>query len=111
MRSLQDIKKDSRIQIQTVGMDGGQGWLTLHGKTFRVVWSNGGGWEHVSMSTSSRCPTWEEMCKAKDVFFYPYEICVEYHPAEKDYVNFHPYCLHIWRPVDGKFPKPPKIFV
>ena len=56
-------------------------------------------------------PTWEEMCKIKGIFFGPDECCVEYHPAEKDYVNVHPYCLHIWRPQNAEIPKPPTIFV
>ena len=31
--------------------------------------------------------------------------------GEEDYVNVHPYCLHIWRPQHQDLPKPPKIFV
>ena len=76
-----------------------------------VIWSNGGGWDHVSVSYPKRCPTWEEMCKIKEVFFLPDECCVEFHPAAEDYVNVHQYCLHIWRPQNVAIPKPPKIYV
>jgi hypothetical protein len=31
---------------------------------------------------------------------------VQYHPAEKDYVSNHPYCLHIWKPVGVELPVP-----
>ena len=114
MRALADIRKDSRVMIVHDGVDGGEGWVNI-GRGLAAapfaVWSNGGGWDHVSVSFARRCPTWEEMCKIKGIFFGPDECCVEYHPAEKDYVNVHPYCLHIWRPQNAEIPKPPKIFV
>ena len=91
--------------------DGGNGWVTIGGKMLFVVFSFGGGWDHVSVSLKNRCPTWDEMCVVKDVFFDKEECCIEYHPAEKDYVNFHPYCLHIWKPQNETIPTPPKIFV
>lgn len=91
--------------------DGGSGWVTIHGKTFFVIYSNGGGWEHVSMSSNNRCPTWEEMCFCKNIFFDEDECCIEYHPAKADYVNDHPYCLHIWKPIGIELPKPPTIMV
>src|SRR5262245_54586743 len=28
-------------------------------------------WDHVSVSLSHRCPTWDEMCWVKDLFFLP----------------------------------------
>ena len=34
------------------------------------------------------------------------EICVEYHPKKSEYVNNHPYCLHIWKPIDVELPTP-----
>lgn len=79
-----------------------------------VIWSFGGGWEHVSVAGRNRCPTWEEMCELKSIFWRPDEACVQYHPAENDYVNMLPYCLHIWRPIEeysGVLPIPPSIFV
>lgn len=58
-------------------------------------------WEHVSVSLPSRCPTWNEMCEVKHLFFENDEIVVQFHPAKSDYVNHHNYCLHLWRPVAG----------
>lgn len=72
-----------------------------------VVWSNGGGWDHVSISFADRCPTWEEMCVVKRIFFNPEETVIEYHPAESEYVNDFPYCLHLWRPQEQAIPTPP----
>ena len=111
MRSFEEIRKDRRFQGKEKGADGGSGWVTIRGKTIFVVYSNGGGWDHVSASMANRCPTWDEMCLIKDVFFREDECCIEYHPQKKDYVNKHPYCLHIWKPQNAELPTPPKIFV
>lgn len=76
-----------------------------------VFYSNGGGWDHVSVSHKNRCPTWAEMCIIKDIFFDEEECCVEYHPAKSKYVNIYPNCLHIWKPQNRSIPVPPKVFV
>lgn len=76
--------------------------------------SNGMGWEHVSVSipTDRRCPTWEEMCFVKDQFWNdPDDVVIQYHPAKKDYVNNHEFCLHLWRKKDTNFETPPSIMV
>lgn len=37
---------------------------------FRCQASDGGGWEHVSVTLSvKRCPDWEEMCMIKNMFW------------------------------------------
>lgn len=64
-------------------------------------------WEHVSVSRQDRCLTWEEMCEIKDLFFFEDEEVMQIHPAKKNYVNIHPYCLHLWRPKTEKIPLPP----
>ena len=111
MKNFDEIRKDRRFTNRERGEDGGNGWITLRGKTFFTIYSNGGGWDHVSVSLRDRCPSWEEMCEIKDVFFNPDECCVEYHPAKKDYVNIHPYCLHIWKPQKTEMPTPPTLYV
>ncbi len=88
----------------------------VQGRSFNVTASDGGGWDHVSVTPRSEkrrtCPTWEEMCEIKDMFFEPEEAVVQYHPARSEYVNNHPLCLHLWRPNDGTvLPTPPRIFV
>ena len=57
-----------------------------------------GGWEHVSVSTATRCPTWEEMCEVKDLFWSEDEAVIQFHPPRAEYVNNHRYCLHLWKP-------------
>lgn len=86
-----------------------------HGRSFFVIASNDGGWEHVSVSPCNpkrkSCPTWEEMCVIKDLFFLPEECVIEYHPPKSQYINDYPYCLHLWRPIHQKIPMPPNCFV
>jgi len=65
------------------------------------------GWEHVSVSTETRPPDWNEMAFIKDLFWEETEWVIQYHPSIEDYVNHHPYCLHLWRPLDQEIPKPP----
>ena len=73
----------------------------------KVIASDGEGWEHVSVSRPDRVPTWAEMCAVKALFWQPEACVVQYHPPESDYVNCHPYCLHLWRPVGQEIPRPP----
>lgn len=75
------------------------------------------GWEHVSVTIApvnkspTRCPTWDEMCWVKDQFWNKDEVVIQYHPAEKDYVSQHDYCLHLWRPKNVQLPTPLTLMV
>jgi len=118
MKSLKIITSElgSRkdFEIVKLSFDGGFGIFTkgnLKGMT--VIWSYGGGWEHVSIDGKKRMPTWDEMCDLKDMFWEEDECCIQYHPAKSEYVNNLPYCLHIWKPIEkyaGKLPIPPSVF-
>lgn len=64
------------------------------------------GWEHVSVSSYKKrqLPTWEVMCRLKDMFWNKNEQVIQIHPDESHY--FHGYkdlenVLHLWRPVNG----------
>ena len=67
------------------------------------------GWDHVSVSIrgSKKPPSWDIMCKVKDMFWDKDEVVIQYHPAEKDYVNLHPGVLHLWKPIGVVLPMPP----
>lgn len=65
-------------------------------------------WEHVSVSTQNRCPTWDEMCRVKDLFWGSHELVIQMHPPRHLYVNHHPFCLHLWKPIGVDVPIPPK---
>ena len=64
-------------------------------------------WDHVSVSTQARVPNWAEMCWIKSLFFDDEETVVQYHPAKSEYVNVHPFVLHLWRKCGEPFPMPP----
>lgn len=69
------------------------------------------GWEHVSVSLPHRCPTWDEMETIKRLFFRDNETVMQLHVPEKDHVNYHPFCLHLWRPLNKTIPRPPQVLV
>lgn len=90
----------------------GAALVTLEsGEVVRAIFSNGEGWDHVSVSLPDRCPTWGEMCEIKDMFFDAQDCVMQLHPPRSQYINRHPYCLHLWRPHAGGIPMPPLDFV
>lgn len=114
MKTNEELGKTPNLLIRRTGIDGGMGVLYRAGREYgSVIWSNGGGWEHVSVSPfkKSYTPTWDEMCSLKDMFFHDDEVVVQYHPAKSEYVNNVPNCLHLWRPIDQQMPTPPSIMV
>lgn len=68
-----------------------------------------GAWEHVSVSVyqKKKPPTWECMCFIKKLFWDEDDCVIQYHPPKRVYVNCHPGCLHLWRPVGVELPMPP----
>jgi len=80
-------------------------------QTVMVIASNGCGWEHVSVSRRDRTPTWDEMCQVKALFWDDEDCVMQLHPPRSEWVNNHPNCLHLWRPVDTALPMPPSILV
>jgi hypothetical protein len=75
--------------------------------------SDGGGWEHVSVSVpgGKTCPAWEEMDFVKRLFWDDTDCVAQLHVPRKDWVNFHPRTLHLWRKVGEEWATPPSIFV
>lgn len=92
--------------------------------------SDGMGWQHVSITLSKeeifrvsrgiskkklvtveRCPTWEEMSVVKEMFWNDYETVMQLHPPKSEYVNQHPYCLHLWKPDNIEIPLPDSLMV
>lgn len=82
------------------------------GRKFMIIVSQGEGWEHVSVTQKSKKPpSWQDMCQIKALFWGPEDCVVQYHPPASEYVNNHPGCLHLWRPMDQDMPQPPSIMV
>ncbi len=113
MKKLELIKSNKNIIKMETVIDGGYLFLKLFpkGKLVKIIFSWGDGWDHISASYSNRCLTWEEMCMVRDIFFNEDETVIQYHPTKDNYVNIHPYTLHLWRPQNEKIPVPPKYMV
>lgn len=79
----------------------------------KIMASDSMGWEHVSVSIhgKQRCPTWDEMDKVKNLFWAEDECVIQYHPPLDQYINHHPYVLHLWKPVGVDLPLPPSSMV
>lgn len=88
---------------------------------FGCMVTDGMNWDHVSVSIKvdghkkikhvDRCPTWEEMCYVKSLFWDDEEPVMQLHPAKSTWVNNHPYCLHMWRPQNAVIPLPLPLMV
>lgn len=87
--------------------------LSNRGKVeLKIIASDGGGWDHVSVSLidKKRVPSWNEMCFVKDLFFDETETVLQFHPKKSEYVNNHPFCLHLWKKQGEECELPPSIF-
>lgn len=58
-------------------------------------------WLHVSFSRSDRLPSWEDLKYVKEVLIGKDKLAVQLLPREDDYLNVHPYTLHLYRRVNG----------
>lgn len=80
------------------------------GAELKIIAADGDetGWDHVSVSCRNRPPNWQEMAFVKDLFWEPEECVMQLHPPRSEYVNNHPYCLHLWKPTNQPIPLPPR---
>lgn len=72
-----------------------------------IIASQGGEWDHISVSRRNRPPNWPEMERVRMLFFGPNETVMQLHVPAGDHVNAHPNCLHLWRPQNVEIPRPP----
>ena len=86
--------------------DGAYQVLGPCGASLRIITSYGYNWDHVSVSLSNRNPNWQEMCYVKSLFWDEEETVVEYHIAKSQFVENHPYVLHLWKPQDKEILTP-----
>jgi len=77
----------------------------------KIIASSGEGWDHVSVSKIKRIPSWIEMSYVKQRFFLDEEAVMQLHVPTSMHINYHPNCLHLWRPQDQIIPLPPAILV
>jgi hypothetical protein len=95
----------------TYGLTGAFEVVGPMSRKLRLIASDGEGWEHVSISIDNRPPNWAEMCFAKDLFWNDDECVIQYHPPRSQYVNCHPFTLHLWKPIGIELPMPPTYLI
>ncbi len=104
--SLEEFRRvHPRLGSSPKGADYGYFELGL----LRIISSGSGDrWEHVSVSLADRTPTWEEMSSIVEYFWRDDETVLQFHPRRAEYVNNHPYCLHLWKQRRKNHPLPPR---
>lgn len=60
-----------------------------------IVSKDAGKW-HMSMSFRDRIPTYEELKEARYYFIYDHVTMGQLFPPKSQFVNVHPYTLHLW---------------
>ena len=103
MKKIEAYRKSIHPFISKKGDNFGLFYIPFKKVTLKVLCSplGKGEWDHVSVSTHFRCPTWEEMNFIKDLFFSENDTVVQFHPKKSEYVNNHKYCLHLWKHKEG----------
>ena len=105
-----------RIQVKGPWPETGPGengffeFKSPHG-VVRCLAAKGDGWEHVSVSHPHKIPSWEIMVRVRHLFWSDDVTVMQLHPPLADYVDCHPYTLHLWRPEEGEIPRPPNWMV
>jgi len=111
------IKTGRSASTSAFGNNGAFEIPPIRGKRkFFCIVSDGAGREHVSIHIYDgkymHTPEWSEMCHIKELFWDREDVVIQYHPRESEYVNNHPFVLHLWRPTgEVTVPTPPSILV
>ncbi len=118
MRTMEQYRMEHSGPFPTKHRSGVTGFYQA--EILRIIASNGTNgdgqvevpWDHVSVSTEHRCPTWEEMEWVREQFFKDDELVLQFSvPRDEEAVNHHPYCLHMWKHHDQVVVVPPPILV
>ncbi|MCM1508267.1 MAG: hypothetical protein NC177_14235 [Ruminococcus flavefaciens] len=82
-------------------------WLDLSKawQTYVFYRLMGTGLGTVSISHGNRLPLWDDICLARNIFWYDSECVIQYIQERKSNV------MHLWRPIKADIPVPPKILV
>jgi hypothetical protein len=92
----------------------GRALVFRHGSGLAVIVSldeePGARWLHVSCSYSDRLPSWEDLKAVKRIFIGPELTAWQIVAPDSEWVDFHPYTLHLWARLDPESgaPMPPR---
>lgn len=59
-------------------------------------------WLHVSLSREDRLPSWDDVREVREAFIPDELVALSVLPPSAEYVNVHPYVLHLWACCDGR---------
>jgi hypothetical protein len=105
VRTLKRADQPSRLELARGAVALRDAWR------LNVQISDQLGWEHLSCSTPTRCPTWDEMAFVAGLFWDKEDTLIQYRPPLSDYINVHQFCLHWFRPIGIDIPIPPSILI
>jgi len=113
MKTFEEIKNSGKVIVTEKDDEGFSGMYYGFNLPATLICSWGAGWEHVSISPTrkSYTPSWDDMCRLKEVFFKDDEAVIQIHPPKSEYVNNMPNCLHLWRCTYKDMVLPPAILV
>jgi hypothetical protein len=112
---LEKLSRANRWRIKqgimaSTEVDGWNGafLVPLEGELWHVIISDQIGWRHLSISNAQKkiLPNWTVMCRIKDAFFGDDAWVVQFHVPPEEYVDDHPYCLHLWESIYEPMPHP-----
>jgi hypothetical protein len=58
-------------------------------------------WLHLSVSRPDRLPSWEDLRETKNTLLGAEKVAIQLLPRESEYVNAHPFTLHLWHCLEG----------
>ena len=71
-----------------------------------AVEQDGKKWLHVSCAHPHKLPSWETLKEIKDLFIGRDRQAIQVLPSEKNYVNIHKFCLHLFCCLNDADPVP-----
>jgi len=63
-------------------------------------------WVHLSVSRKNFLPSWEDLVLVKEIFLGQDSAAIQVLPPKKEWVNIHPFCLHLYQCLEDENPIP-----
>ncbi len=102
MRKTRFLRRTEELTVEAATCLSGVGTIRLGGWEGSCIWTTEERWEHVSVCPFDPdvTPSWQDMCRLKDIFFEDEDFVLQMHPPKSQYVNIMNNCLHLWKPRD-----------
>jgi len=63
-------------------------------------------WLHLSVSRPDRLPSWDDLRETKNTLLGKEKVAIQLLPKESEYINAHPFTLHLWHCLEGPTASP-----